>query len=51
MNVTKGSGTLTLSDEITIPAEGATSIDVFFALADPEAMVTNAVAMVTYIVK
>ena len=51
MVITKGSGTVTLSDEITIPAEGATSIDVFFALANPEAMVTNAVAMVTYQVR
>jgi hypothetical protein len=46
--ISKGIGTLTLSDEITIPTERVTSVDVFFALANLNALVSNTVVLVTY---
>jgi hypothetical protein len=46
--VGKGSGQVTLSQTISLPGEGVTSVRVFFALVTPAATSTNAAVAMTY---
>jgi hypothetical protein len=49
--VVKGSGDVALSQTITLPTSGVTSIVVFFALLPAGATTTSATASVTYSVR
>ena len=48
MSVTRGRGSLSLSDQITVPATGVTTVRVFFPLSMQGSSSTNIVTSVSY---